>query len=56
MENNTLPTDKELIDFYREQDYIDSKRESEELLKEAKRLNALKKAQDEVIDRWVNCK
>ena len=45
---------QELKDFYKEHDLLDSKKESESLLSEAKRLNNLKKKRDEAIDFWCN--
>ena len=43
----------DLIQFYKEQDLLDAQKESKEQLKEVKRLNDLKKREEEVINQWL---
>lgn len=43
----------DLIQFYKEQDLLDAQQESKEQIKEVKRLNDLKKKEDEAINQWL---
>jgi hypothetical protein len=43
----------DLIQFYKEQDLLDAQQESKKQLEEVKRLNNLKKKEDEAINQWL---
>ena len=45
--------ENDLIKFYKEHDLLDAQQERKELLKEVKRLNDLKKREEEVINQWL---
>ena len=45
--------ENDLIQFYKEQYLLDAQEESKEQLKEVKRLNDLKKKENEVINQWL---
>lgn len=51
MENSFI---KDLVQFDKEHDLLDAQKERQEQLKEVKRLNNLKKKEDESIDLWLN--
>ena len=45
--------ENDLIQFYKEQYLLDAQEESKEQLKEVKRLNDLKKREEEAINQWL---
>ena len=51
MENSFI---KDLVQFDKEHDLLDAQNECQEQLKEVKRINSLKKKEDDSIDLWLN--
>jgi len=45
--------ENDLIQFYKEQELLEDQKASKELLEEVKRLNDLKKKEDEVFNQWL---